>query len=106
LPASRSQRRARQRSETTAYKPPGRVYLDTVPNRRLGIRRRSAMRITSAVLVLFVAGATVAAQKTTLKLEPVERQMPAYIVERLSSSDRVLFGEVMPGGLGAGGAVG
>ena len=35
------------------------------------------MRITSAFLVLFVAGATLAAQKATLKLEPVERQMPA-----------------------------
>jgi regulator of RNase E activity RraA len=57
------------------------------------------MRITSAVLVLFVAGATVAAQKTTLKLEPVERQMPAYIVERLSSSDRVLFEKLMRVGL-------
>ena len=57
------------------------------------------MRITSAVLIFFVAGATVAAQKATLKLEPVERQMPAYIVERLSSSDRVLFEKLMRVGL-------
>ena len=57
------------------------------------------MRITTAFLVLFVAGATVAAQKATLKLEPVERQMPAYIVERLSPSDRVLFEKLMRVGL-------
>ena len=44
------------------------------------------MRITTAFLVLCIAGATLAAQKATLKLEPVERQMPAYIVERLSPS--------------------
>jgi 5-oxopent-3-ene-1,2,5-tricarboxylate decarboxylase/2-hydroxyhepta-2,4-diene-1,7-dioate isomerase len=57
------------------------------------------MRITTAFLVLFVAGATLAAQKATLKLEPVERRMPAYIVERLSPSDRVLFEKLMRVGL-------
>jgi len=57
------------------------------------------MRITSALLVLFAAGATVAAQKATLKLEPVERQMPAYIVERLSPPDRALFDKLMRVGL-------
>ena len=57
------------------------------------------MRIPTAFLVLFVAGATLAAQKATLKLEPVERQMPAYIQERLSPSDRVLFDKLMRVGL-------
>ena len=59
------------------------------------------MRITTAFLVLFAAGATLAAQKATLKLEPVERQMPAYIVERLSPSDRVLFEKLTRVGLEA-----
>jgi 5-oxopent-3-ene-1,2,5-tricarboxylate decarboxylase/2-hydroxyhepta-2,4-diene-1,7-dioate isomerase len=57
------------------------------------------MRITSAFLVVFVTGVTLAAQKATLKLEPVERQMPAYIVERLSQPDRVLFDKLMRVGL-------
>jgi regulator of RNase E activity RraA len=57
------------------------------------------MRIASAFLVLLVAGATLAAQKATLKLEPVERQMPPYIVERLSPSDRALFDKLMRVGI-------
>lgn len=57
------------------------------------------MRITSALLVIFAAGATVGAQKATLTLEPVERHMPAYIVERLSPPDRVLFDKLMRVGL-------
>ena len=57
------------------------------------------MRIASLFLVLFVAGATVAAQKAALKLEPIERQMPAYIQERLSAEDRVLFDKLMRVGL-------
>ena len=56
------------------------------------------MRITTSLLIL-LAGVTLAAQKATLKLEPVERQMPAYIVERLSPQDRVLFGKLMRVGI-------
>ena len=43
------------------------------------------MRITSAFLVLSGTSAALAAQKATLKLEPVERQMPAYIVRNVSA---------------------
>ena len=57
------------------------------------------MRITIAFLVLFGAGAAVSAQKATLKLETAERQMPAYVVERLSPTDRVLFQKLMRVGL-------
>ena len=57
------------------------------------------MRITSAFLILLVAGAGLAAQKATLKLEPVERKMPAYIQERLTAADRVLFDKLMRVGL-------
>ena len=56
------------------------------------------MRITTSLLIM-LAGVTLAAQKATLKLEPVERQMPAYIVERLSPQDRVLFDKLMRVGL-------
>lgn len=57
------------------------------------------MRITTTLLICLTAGASIFAQKATLKLEPVERQMPAYIVERLSASDRVLFDKLMRVGL-------
>ncbi len=57
------------------------------------------MRITSTFLILLALSATLAAQKATLKLEPVERQMPAYIVERLSAQDRVLFDKLMRVGI-------
>ena len=57
------------------------------------------MRITSTFLALLALSATLAAQKATLKLEPVERQMPAYIVERLSPQDRVLFDKLMRVGI-------
>jgi regulator of RNase E activity RraA len=57
------------------------------------------MRITTTFLVIFVACAAVSAQKATLKLETVERQMPAYIQERLSPADRVLFEKLMRVGL-------
>ncbi len=51
-------------------------------------------------MVLALAGAAmittgVVAQKAALKLEPIERQMPAYIQERLSAEDRVLFDKLM-----------
>lgn len=57
------------------------------------------MRITSTFLVLLGLGVSLAAQKATLKLEGVERQMPAYIVERLSPPDRTLFEKLMRVGL-------
>jgi 5-oxopent-3-ene-1,2,5-tricarboxylate decarboxylase / 2-hydroxyhepta-2,4-diene-1,7-dioate isomerase len=57
------------------------------------------MRIASTFLVLLGLGAGLAAQKATLKLEGVERQMPAYILERLSPPDRVLFQKLMRVGL-------
>ena len=57
------------------------------------------MRITAAFLILLAMSATVAAQKSTLQLAPVERQMPAYIVERLSAQDRVLFDKLMRVGI-------
>jgi regulator of RNase E activity RraA len=38
-------------------------------------------------------------QKAELKVEPIERQMPAYIQERLSPQDRVLFDKLMRVGL-------
>ena len=57
------------------------------------------MRITSTFLIVVTAGVSLFAQKATLKFETVERQMPAYIVERLSASDRVLFDKLMRVGL-------
>jgi 5-oxopent-3-ene-1,2,5-tricarboxylate decarboxylase / 2-hydroxyhepta-2,4-diene-1,7-dioate isomerase len=57
------------------------------------------MRITSTFLILLAASAGLAAQKATLELEPVERQMPTYIVERLSPQDRVLFDKLMRVGI-------
>jgi len=55
-------------------------------------------------MLLALAGAAmittgVVAQKAALKLEPIERQMPAYIQERLSAEDRVLFDKLMRVGL-------
>ena len=43
--------------------------------------------------------AGLAAQKATLKLEPVERKMPDYIQERLTPTDRVLFDKLMRVGI-------
>jgi regulator of RNase E activity RraA len=57
------------------------------------------MRITSAVLVFLGLAVGLAAQKAELKLETVERRMPAYIVERLSPQDRVLFDKLMRVGI-------
>ena len=57
------------------------------------------MRIARIFVVLVGLGTGLAAQNTTLQLEPVERKMPAYIVERLSPQDRVLFDKLMRVGL-------
>lgn len=56
---------------------------------------RSALSLVGCVL--FSAG--LLAQKAELKLEPIERQMPAYIRERLSAQDRALFDKLMRVGL-------
>jgi hypothetical protein len=53
--------------------------------------------ISLAACVLTVAGLW--AQTATLEIAPVERQMPAYIQERLSRTDRVLFDKLMRVGL-------
>ena len=55
-------------------------------------------------MLLALAGAAmittgVVAQKAALELEPIERKMPAYIQERLSAEDRVLFDKLMRVGL-------
>ena len=57
------------------------------------------MRIASTFLLLLAVSAGLAAQKATLKLEPVERKMPDYIQERLTPTDRVLFDKLMRVGL-------
>jgi regulator of RNase E activity RraA len=57
------------------------------------------MRITGTFLIVLAATVAVAAQKATLTLTPVERQMPAHIQERLSQQDRVLFDKLMRVGL-------
>jgi len=43
--------------------------------------------------------ASLPAQKATLQIAPIERQMPAYIQERLSPDDRVLFDKLMRVGI-------
>jgi 5-oxopent-3-ene-1,2,5-tricarboxylate decarboxylase/2-hydroxyhepta-2,4-diene-1,7-dioate isomerase len=57
------------------------------------------MRIALSLLGCVFVTVGALAQKATLKLEPVERRMPAYIVERLSQQDRILFDKLMRVGL-------
>ena len=57
------------------------------------------MRLAMSLLGSVVAGAGLFAQTATLKLDPVERQMPAYIQERLNAKDRVLFDKLMRVGI-------
>lgn len=56
-------------------------------------------RMTGTFLMLVALSAGAAAQKATLSIQPVERTMPAYIVERLTPQDRVLFDKLMRVGL-------
>src|SRR5688572_8259568 len=56
---------------------------------------RFAMSLVASVMV----GVGVFAQTATLKLNPVERRMPAYIQERLNAKDRILFDKLMRVGL-------
>jgi 5-oxopent-3-ene-1,2,5-tricarboxylate decarboxylase / 2-hydroxyhepta-2,4-diene-1,7-dioate isomerase len=53
--------------------------------------------ITLVCSLLIATG--LAAQKATLQLQEVERKMPAYIVEKLSPQDRVLFDKLMRVGI-------
>lgn len=57
------------------------------------------MRLALSLVGCVFVSVGLLAQTATLKLEPVERQMPSYIVERLSASDRVLFDKLMRVGL-------
>ena len=57
------------------------------------------MRLALSMLGCLLVTAGLFAQKATLKLEHVERQVPAYIQERLSADDRVLFDKLMRVGL-------
>jgi 5-oxopent-3-ene-1,2,5-tricarboxylate decarboxylase/2-hydroxyhepta-2,4-diene-1,7-dioate isomerase len=49
------------------------------------------MRVVLSLMCCVVISAGVFAQKAALKLEPVEREIPAYVLERLNTKDRVLF---------------
>jgi regulator of RNase E activity RraA len=53
--------------------------------------------ITLVCSLLIATG--LAAQKATLELHEVERKMPAYVVEKLSPQDRVLFDKLMRVGI-------
>lgn len=57
---------------------------------------RLAMSLVGSMLVI---GAGLFAQTSTVKLEPIERTMPAYIQERLTPADRVLFDKLMRVGI-------
>ena len=57
------------------------------------------MRLTASLLLFLLWAGVGLAQKAPLQLNPVERRMPDYIVERLSPQDRVLFDKLMRVGL-------
>lgn len=57
------------------------------------------MRLGLSMLGCVLVSAGLFAQKATLTIEEVERQVPAYIQERLSPDDRVLFDKLMRVGL-------
>ena len=57
------------------------------------------MRLALSLLGCVFVTVGVLAQTATLKLDPVERQMPAYILERLNAKDRMLFDKLMRVGL-------
>jgi len=57
------------------------------------------MRLVMSLFGSVVLSVGVFAQTATLTLEPVERKMPAYIQERLSPADRVLFDKLMRVGI-------
>lgn len=57
------------------------------------------MRVVMSLLGGVIVSASLLAQTATLKIDPVERQMPAYIHERLAPGDRVLFDKLMRVGI-------
>ena len=57
------------------------------------------MRLTTSLLLFLLWAGVGLAQKASLELNPVERRMPDYIVERLSPQDRVLFDKLMRVGI-------
>jgi 5-oxopent-3-ene-1,2,5-tricarboxylate decarboxylase / 2-hydroxyhepta-2,4-diene-1,7-dioate isomerase len=57
------------------------------------------MRSALSLLGTVALTVGVLAQTSSLKLAPVERQMPAYIQERLNAKDRVLFDKLMRMGI-------
>jgi regulator of RNase E activity RraA len=57
------------------------------------------MRVVMSVLGGVIVSASLLAQTAALKIDPVERQMPAYIHERLAPGDRVLFDKLMRVGI-------
>jgi regulator of RNase E activity RraA len=57
------------------------------------------MRIAFSLLGCVFVTVGALAQTTTLKLDPVERKMPAYIQERLNPQDRMLFDKLMRVGI-------
>jgi len=57
------------------------------------------MRIALSLLGCVFVTVGALAQTATLTLAPVERQMPAYIQERLNAQDRILFDKLMRVGL-------
>lgn len=57
------------------------------------------MRLALSLLGSTIISAGVLAQTATLTIDPVERQMPAYIQQRLAPHDRVLFDKLMRVGI-------
>src|SRR4029453_15041916 len=64
------------------------------------------MRLAASVLLLLLWAGVGLAQKAPLELNPVERRMPDYIVERLSPQDRVLFDKLRRVGVESAGSLG
>ena len=57
------------------------------------------MRLALTLFASLTVSAGLWAQTATLKIDPVERQMPAYVQERLAPGDRVLFDKLMRVGI-------
>lgn len=56
-------------------------------------------RMAGTLVCLLLITANLTAQKASLQLQEVERKMPAYIVEKLTPQDRVLFDKLMRVGI-------
>jgi 5-oxopent-3-ene-1,2,5-tricarboxylate decarboxylase / 2-hydroxyhepta-2,4-diene-1,7-dioate isomerase len=57
------------------------------------------MRLMLSVIASLLVGVGLFAQTTPLKIDPVERQMPKYVHDRLSATDRLLFDKLMRVGI-------